>query len=279
MQGTKDRRLRDHRTADSGRSRSGAWRHALLALLACLLLAACGRTALYSNLDEQQANELMAALLGAGISADKSQTTLQSGTGWEVRVSQGDFPRAMQVLAAHRLPRERYVSMCETFKKEGFASSAIEERARYQCSLERELAHTLSGIPGVAEARVHVALPERDPLGNETADSSAAVTIYEEPGANVRDRETDIKVMVKDSIEGLDDPNKVTVKFYTLGTPQAARPPAGQRLSVAGFSPVAIAIAAGALALLALLFTLLGRSRARAARAAQQAANGRVWNG
>lgn len=252
----------------------------LLVALACLLLAACGRTALYSDLDEQQANELMAALMGAGIAADKSQSTLQTGTGWEVRVSKGDFPKAMQVLAAHRLPSPRYVSMCETFKKEGFASSSIEERARYQCSLQQELAHTLSGIPGVAEARVHVALVERDQLGNETNDSSAAVTIYERPGANVRDRETDIKVMVKDSIEGLEDPNKVTVKFYPLAAPQASRGGGAGGLSVAGFSPMVIGIVAGGLALLALAFAVVGRMRSRSARTAEaQAANGRVWNG
>ena len=255
------------------------WRMALLAVLACLLLAACGRTTLYSELDEQQANELMAALLGAGIGADKNQSATQ--TGWEVRVNQGDFPKAMQVLAAHRLPRAKFVSMCETFKKEGFASSAIEEKARYQCSLQSELAETLSDIPGVAEARVHIALPERDPLGNETNDSSAAVTIFEQPGANVRDRETDIKVMVKDSIEGLDDPNKVTVKFYTLGAPQASRQPATTRLSMAAISPLAIGIAAGVVALLAIGIALVGRMRARSnqAAAAQATANGRIWNG
>lgn len=260
---------------------AGRWSGWWVLALACLLLAACGRTPLYSNLDEQQANELMAALMDAGISADKSQVTLQSGVGWQVQVGSGDFPKAMQVLAAHRLPRERYVSMCETFKKEGFASSAIEERARYQCSLEQGLARTLSGIPGVAEARVHIALPERDPLGNETNDSSAAVTIYEQPGANVRDRETDIKTTVKDSIEGLDDPNKVTVKFYTLSAPQASRgTAAGGGLSVAGFSPLTIGIVAGALALLALVFAVIGRMRSRSAQAsAAQAANGRVWNG
>lgn len=265
---------------EAGTTGFNGWRMLALALLACLLLAGCSRTTLYSNLDEQQANELMAALLGAGIGADKGQTTTQNGTGWEVRVSQGDFPRAMQVLASRRLPRERYVSMCETFKKEGFASSAIEERARYQCSLQQELAHTLSGIPGVAEARVHVALPERDPLGNETNDSSAAVTIYEQPGANVRDRETDIKVMVKDSIEGLDDPNKVTVKFYTLGTPQASRQPAVTRMSIASFNPIAIGIVAGVVALLALILAFVARTRSRSAQAAAaQAASGRIWNG
>ncbi len=265
-----------------GRPRPRARRLAgmLLTVLACLLLAACARTALYSDLDEQQANEMMAVLMGAGIAADKSQSTLQTGTRWEVRVGKGDFPRAMQVLAAHRLPSPRYVSMCETFKKEGFASSSIEEHARYQCSLQQELAHTLSGIPGVAEARVHVALAERDQLGNETSDSSAAVTIYELPGASVRDRETDIKVMVKDSIEGLQDPNKVTVKFYTLGSPQASRGDSAPPLTVAGFSPVVIGIVAGGLALLALVFAVIGRMRSRSAEAAEaKAASGRVWNG
>jgi type III secretion protein J len=276
----KQERTSTGRPCEAGSAGFVRWRMVVGALLACLLLVGCGRTTLYSELDEQQANELMAALLGAGIGADKNQSASQ--TGWEVRVNQGDFPRAMQVLAANRLPRARFVSMCETFKKEGFASSAIEEKARYQCSLQSELAQTLSDIPGVAEARVHIAMPERDPLGNETNDSSAAVTIFEQPGANVRDRETDIKVMVKDSIEGLDDPNKVTVKFYTLGAPQAIRQTATTRMSIAALRPMTIGIIAGALALLALGAALIARLRrkpAPATAAAPQAANGRIWNG
>lgn len=271
MQGTTERQRRTGRPG---------WGRLTALLLACVLLAACSGTALYSNLDEQQANELMAALMDANISANKTQVPTQQGVGWEVQVSQGDFPRAMQVLKAHRLPGPRYVSMCETFKKEGFASSQIEERARYQCSLEQGLAQTLSGIPGVAEARVHIALPERDPLGNETNDSSAAVTIYQLPGADVRGSETDIKATVKDAVEGLDDPNKVTVKFYTLGTPQASRG-GPSRMAAAGINPITIAIGAGVLVLIALVLAVFGRLRARSAKAAAaaQAANGRVWNG
>ena len=252
------------------------------ALLLAGLLAACGRTALYTDLDEQQANEMMAALMTAGIGADKQPTTTQAGTGWQVRVDDGDFPRAMQVLANYRLPRARHASMCETFKKEGFASSAVEERARYQCSREQDLAETLSGIPGVAEARVHIVLPERDSLGNASSGTSASVTIFERPGANVSDRETDIKAMVKDSVEGLDNPDKVTVKFYSLGTAQGARQAVPSQASVAGFSPLAIAITAGIAVVLALALTFAGRLRSRQARAnaaAAQAPNGRVWNG
>lgn len=266
-----------NRTHRAATRRPAGWRGAWLALLAALLLAGCGRTTLYSQLDEQQANEMMAALLSAGVDADKRPSATQAG--WEVRVGRGDFPRAMQVLASRRLPRPHYVSMCETFKKEGFASSAIEERARYQCSRESDLARTISGIPGVAEARVHIVLPERDPLGNVDNDTSAAVTIFEQPGASVRDRETDIKAMVKDSVEGLDDPNKVTVKFYTLSAPQVSRQGPDTGLSLAAFSPLAIGILAAALALLALAVALLGRLRGRAAREAAQAADGRLWKG
>lgn len=254
------------------------WRVALIAVAVALLLAGCTNTPLYSNLEEQQANDLMAALLGAGVPAEKSLAS--NKTSWEVKVDRGDFPKAMQILRANGLPHARYVSMCETFKKEGFASSSIEEKARYQCSLQEELARTLSQIPGVAEARVHIALPERDPLGNETADSSASVTIFEQPGANVRDRETDIKVTVKDSIEGLDDVNKVTVKFFTLGAPTAGtQSGSASRISLSSLSPLAIGIAVIVAALLALGVALTGRMRKRAQAAAAPKPSDRVWNG
>jgi len=254
---------------------------ASIVLLACLLIG-CGQSVLYSDLTEQQANEMVAALISAGVSASKKETALQqSGVGYQVRVSHGDFPTAMRVLSAHRLPREDYPSMCEVFKKEGFASSAIEERARFKCSQEQELARTLSGIPGVAEARVHIALPEPDPLGNKAQGSSASVTIYERPGANVRDSETNIKATVKDSVEGLDDPNKVTVKFYSLGTAQTFRENPKQSTSIAAaISPTAIAIGAGVLVLIALIWMILSRIRSRAAQqTAAQASSARVWNG
>lgn len=251
----------------------------------CLFVSGCTGTALYSKLSEQQANEVMAALIAQGVTAEKVGTT--NPAEWQVKVSQGDIPQAMQILASRGLPRAPYVSMCETFKKEGFASSAIEERARYKCSLQQEIAYTLSQIPGVVEARVHVALPERDPLGNETNDSSAAVTIFEQPGANVRDRETDIKVMVKDSVEGLGDVNKVTVKFYTIGSAQsqvARQGVTGGKLALSGVSPIALGIATAVVVAVGLLLGLLGRLRGRSPQVAGDAKqsttpNGRIWNG
>ena len=254
-------------------------RLAALAALACLLLAGCTGSPLYSDLDEQQANEVTAALQGAGVNAEKGPSPNKKG--WEVRVGRNDFPHAMQVLHDRGLPRARYASMCEIFKKEGFASSAIEERARYQCSLEQEIAHTLSQIPGVVDARVHIALPERDPLGGDSKVSSASVMIFERPGADLRDTETAIKVTVKDGVQGLDDVNKVTVKFISMTAPTGVdvKPRStGITPALSSISPLAVGIAVGVVILIALLVALLGRLRNRSAAQAAPAPRG-VWNG
>lgn len=247
-------------------------RAALLATFACVLLAGCTNVALHSQLEEQQANEVMGALLAAGIEADKAPSP--SKTGWEVRVPRSDFPYAVQVLNARGLPRAQYASMCDIFKKEGFASSATEEKGRYICSLQQELSRTLSRFDGVVEARVHIALPERDPLGGSNQDSSASVVVFEQPGANVRDRETDIKVLIKDSVEGLDDINKVSVKFATVSAPPAARPTGTVPVALSSISPLGIAIAAGVIVLLGLIVAFWGRMRA-----AQPKPVTKVWNG
>lgn len=258
-------------------SRPGAraLRALLVAALACFVLAGCTRTALYSQLEEQQANELMGALLAAGVDADKAPSP--TATGWEVRVDRGDFPYAMQVLAARGLPRAQYATMCDIFKKEGFASSATEEKGRYICSLQQELSRTLSRFDGVVEARVHIALPERDPLGGSTQESSASVVLFEQPGAAVRDRETDIKVLVKDSVEGLTDINKVSVKFATVAAPSATRPQ-GAAVALSSINPLAVGIAAAVIVLLGLLAAFWGRIRGIAQpRVAPEAP--KVWNG
>src|SRR5690606_6975796 len=243
-----------------------AWR-LLAALLACLLLAACSRATLYNELDEQQANEVMAALLAAGVAAEKAPSS--SKKGWEVRVDQADFAYSMQGLDSRGLPGTRRVSLCAVFRKEGFASSALEERARYKCGQQQEIEATLMKIDGVVDARVDVAIPEDDPLGNSPREASASVVIYELPGHELRNRETDVKVLVVDGIEYLNDPNRVSVKFFTKAVP----PPGAreQRVPVAmsAINPVAVALlalcalAAGLLAMRKRL-PLPGRSEARA---------------
>ncbi|HZW17697.1 MAG TPA: type III secretion inner membrane ring lipoprotein SctJ [Luteimonas sp.] len=254
-------------------------RLAILALLlACLALAGCSGSALYSNLEEQQANQVMAALLGAGIKADKNLSADKKG--WEVRIAESDFPRAMDVLHARGLPRRQSFTMGEIFKKEGFATSATQEKALYVFGLEESMRQKLLKIDGVVDAAVSIALPDRNPLGDNKAKSSASVFIYQDPGTDLRDRETDLKVGVKDSIEGLDDLDQVTIKFFTVGATAprqaAADAPGGMPAVLSSISPLTVAITLGVAVLLALAIAFGSRARARLAQAKQPQ---RVWNG
>lgn len=248
-------------------------------LLACLALAGCSGSALYSHLEEQQANQVMAALLGSGIKADKSLSADKKG--WEVRIAESDFPRAMSILESRGLPRRESLTMGEIFKREGFATSATQQKALYVFGLEESMRQKLLKIDGVVDAAVSIALPDRDPLGGDAVDSSASVFIYQAAGADLRDRETDLKVGVKDSIEGLDDVNKVTIKFFTVGGAlPAGKAVAGQAdkmpTVLASISPLAIGITIAVAVLLALGIAFGGRVRARLAQAKQPP---RVWNG
>lgn len=207
-------------------SRAG---HSLWVAITVCLLAGCTRGPLYSDLTEAQANEVQAALLTAGIDARKS--AMVKAKGWAIEVDRSDVPHAMAVLSAGGLPRQPLRTLGEVFPKEGFVSSPLEERARYVFALSQEVEQTLLQLDGVVDARVHIAMPERNVFDDKPPSASASVVIIEQPGASLETRETDIKAIVTDGIEGLSDINRVTVKFFTrraadsLGTAaQSAHP-------------------------------------------------------
>ncbi len=173
-----------------------------------LLLAACGsRVELLKDVTEAEANEALAVLLQAGISAGK----LPGKEGVvSLDVEQSQVARAITILNAEGLPHERYAKMGDVFRKEGLISSPLEERARYLWALSQELSATVSHIDGVIKARVHVVLPERSSGGDPATPSSAAVFIKHKAGYNLDDAIPQVKRLVSNSIPGL-SADKVTV--------------------------------------------------------------------
>jgi len=174
-----------------------------------LLLSACGREPLYTDLDQQQANEMLAVLLHADIDARKTRVDKS----WSIEVGRSKLPKAMEVLKAEGFPHEKFDSLGQVFHKEGFVSTQLEERARLLYALSQELSKTISQIDGVVVARVHLAIPERRPLSNERSPSSASVFIKYKPGSQVANKAASIKAMVVNSVEGLPYEN-VTVTFF-----------------------------------------------------------------
>lgn len=211
-------------------STSQLWRSAAVAALCAttLLLGACSNQELYSQLSERQANEMVAVLRSAGIDAEKQS---QEGR-FSVLTARGDFATAVRTLNAQGYPRETFDSMGKVFKREGFVSSPLEERARLMFAMSQEISNTIANIDGVVTARVHLVVPERNPLVDKPQPSAAAVFIKHRPDRDLTSQITQIKALVVNSIEGLSYDN-VTVALF----PAEAMPGDGRKAAPAAQLP------------------------------------------
>lgn len=223
------------------------WRLCLAGLLA-LLLAACGaRVELMAAIPEAEANEVLAALVNAGIAAQKIPGK-EGMVG--VSVAADQVGRAVDLLRTQGLPRSRFAGMGEVFRKEGLISSPLEERARYIYALSQELGATLSQIDGVIVARVHVVLPERGSPGDPNLPSSAAVFIKHQAAYNLDTVQPQIRRLVVNSIPGL-VPDKVSIVTVAAQTAPAqateAAPAAGAPWAMVGALAALLLASCGAL--------------------------------
>ena len=100
----------------------------LAAVLCCALLLSGCKESLYSQLSEQEANEVFTALARAGVSSSKVAV---DKTHWGIQVQAEDIPRAVEALDRVGLPRARFSSLGEMFKREGIVSTPNEERVRF----------------------------------------------------------------------------------------------------------------------------------------------------
>lgn len=234
------------------------WQHCKLAAALCglaLVLSACGaRVDLITGVSEPEANEVLASLLDAGLDATKAI----GKNGATITVSSAQVARALDTLKANGLPREQFAGMGQIFRKEGLVSSPVEEQARYIYALSQELANTLSQIDGVLAARVHVVLPERGEIGEQSRPSTAAVFIKHRPGYTIDVLKPQIKQLVTHSIPGLNE-DRVSVVLVSAQPGAAASGAQAPALSSVFGVPVAIGAANEARILiggLALLFLL-----------------------
>ncbi|VVE48326.1 EscJ/YscJ/HrcJ family type III secretion inner membrane ring protein [Pandoraea iniqua] len=198
-------------------------RLAVLAALSLTIAACSSRVELLSSLPENDANDILAVLLDAGVSADKRSAK----DGFVVRVAPDQIAQAMSALHAQGLPRDPYVSFGQVFRKDGLISSPLEERARYLYALSQELAFTLTKIDGVVTARVHVVLPERIGRDDTMAPSSAAVFVKYRDDVALDTLQPQLRKLVVNSIPGLsaDKVSFILVPVATNTSAARARPP------------------------------------------------------
>ncbi|WP_375779033.1 type III secretion system inner membrane ring lipoprotein SctJ [Bradyrhizobium sp. ma5] len=198
------------------RSNSGgrqSWRRLRICLALPLLLPLIGCKAdLYTKIQEREANEMLALLLGKGV--DAVRVVAKDGTS-TIQVEEKQLAYSIDLLNVEGLPRQTFKNLGEVFKGSGLVASPIEERARYVYALSEELSRTISDIDGVLSARVHVVLPKNDLLRQDATPSSASIFIRHSANAKLAALLPQIKMLVANSIEGLSY-DKVAVVFVPV---------------------------------------------------------------
>lgn len=187
----------------------------LALVLGCGLLAGCD-TQLLANLNERDANQVLAVLLRADIDAHKESNDV--GKTWVIKVPDSRVVQSLDLLRANGLPQTRYANLGEMFKKDGLISTPVEERVRFVYGVSQELADTLSKMDGVITARVHIVMPQNDPLALTTKPSSASVFVKHRAGFAVATQAAPIKNLVAHSVEGLQY-DAVSVTFVEADPP------------------------------------------------------------
>src|SRR5207244_7341396 len=110
---------------------------------------------------------------------------------------------ATNILKEAGLPKQEFQTMGQIFKKDGLVSSPMQERAQMIFALSQELSRTVSEIDGVLSARVHLVLPENDPLRQQLVPSSASVFIRHFANVAISDLILQIKTLVATGLAGL----------------------------------------------------------------------------
>jgi type III secretion protein J len=183
--------------------------------LCALALAGC-KVDLYANLDQRSANDIVATLLRHGIPAERS---IAKGGHLTVSIDEDRFADAVRILNDDGLPKQDFANIGEVFKKDGLVSSPVQERAQMIFALSQELSRTVSDIDGVLSARVHLVLPENDPLRQQLIPSSASVFIRHHASVPIGELVPQVKMLVANGVSGLSY-DKVSVVLIPVETHQ-----------------------------------------------------------
>jgi type III secretory pathway lipoprotein EscJ len=149
-------------------------------------LVGCDEQILH-DLTEQEANKVLSRLHVGSLSAEK---VLQSDGRWAIAVDENKVIPALTFLDSNRVLAAR-TSNLPVSSKGGIVPSREEQWFRYERSIAVSIEESLSTIRGVLEVRVHVNLPEKDPLfgtsSKESGSGSVLLVVDERYEASKKD--------------------------------------------------------------------------------------------
>ncbi|MGY5810025.1 type III secretion system inner membrane ring lipoprotein SctJ [Rhizobium sp. LEGMi198b] len=226
-------------------------------LALCLFLAACSQDVL-TGLDKRDALDAQVLLERAGISVTMKG---EKGGTYAIIADSADHARAIELLAGAGLPRQSFGNVAQLFPGNGFLVTPYEQKARMSYAIEQQLAETLSGLDGVASARVHVVLPEENGRGLIKERARAAAVLQYRPGANLAEIDMKSRSVLVNSIRDLsyEDVSVVVSPWSEVGAqPAPAATAAPAPATTVALAPAAAPLSTAQSALSAFMVPNLG---------------------
>lgn len=138
------------------------WHSRLVCVCLAVALVGCTTEVLH-GLTEADANRAVTLLEAQGIAAHKARD--RRGNAWQIDVPSRAASQAFEVLAAEGVPGRQFPDPEDLAGDDRLLPSRQEEARRAQFATAAGLEATLITIPGILDARVHVATDVSPPQG------------------------------------------------------------------------------------------------------------------
>ncbi len=168
-------------------------------VLMMLALTGC-KEVLYSDLDQVQANDMVAILEASGITTTRAVT--KDGL-YSLKVSKEDIAKAVVTLRERGLPKERFAGLGDIFQAEGIMGTPFEQHVRFIHAMNEELSQAITSISGVRQAKVLITLPLPKRYDRNPVRASASVTVHTQPGFDVGGNMSKLKRLVSSAVPDL----------------------------------------------------------------------------
>lgn len=169
------------------------------------------------GLSEPDANRVILALSDAKIGATKRPDTQLEGR-FLVEVPTSDVASALQTMHQRGLPSPESAGILASLGETGLVASKTSEHARLVVGTAGELEQSLRAVDGVLSVRVHLAVPETDPLlPEETPKSATASVLVRHRGATPPIAATEVQRLVAGAVAGLQHERVAVVMQPVIG--------------------------------------------------------------
>lgn len=144
---------------------------AAIVLSLVLRMGGEAKALLFAEVDVREAGQITQRLEAADIPFDVR------GDGTSIFVPRSRVPEARMMLSAEGLPSRGSIGYEIFDEPDALGQTQFQQNINRLRALEGELARTIASLDGIASARVHLVLPERQLFARESAQPSASIVL------------------------------------------------------------------------------------------------------